>query len=77
MAANWHPVIDSDLCTNCNTCLHFCTHGVFQAGEDHPVVAQPEACVEFCRGCSKICPTEAISYFGDTEKVPQPSAKGA
>jgi formate hydrogenlyase subunit 6/NADH:ubiquinone oxidoreductase subunit I len=24
--------------------------------------------VEFCRGCQKICPQEAISYYGDTEK---------
>jgi len=65
MAANWYPIIDAGTCSNCDTCLDFCTHGVYKAGDSAPEVANPGACVEFCRGCSKICPVEAISYFGD------------
>ncbi|HBE46658.1 MAG: 4Fe-4S ferredoxin [Spirochaetia bacterium] len=62
MAANWYPVIDEAKCASCNSCVDFCAHGVYEPG---PKVVAPHACVEFCRGCSKICPSEAISYYGD------------
>lgn len=62
MAANWYPIIDASKCTHCNSCVDFCAHGVYEPG---PEVVNPNACVEFCRGCSKICPSEAISYYGD------------
>ncbi len=65
MAKNWYPIINEDLCVNCNDCVDFCSHKVYEAGITHPVVVQPDECVEFCRGCAKICPSEAITYFGD------------
>lgn len=65
MAKGWFPSIDMQVCENCGDCIDFCTHGVFGAGVDHPTVINPDRCVEFCRGCSKICPNEAIHYFGD------------
>lgn len=65
MAKNWYPIIDVDLCSNCEACVNFCQHDVFESGVDHPAVINPDNCVEFCRGCGKICPEEAISYFGD------------
>lgn len=65
MAQNWYPIINAELCTNCETCVHFCPHNVFVSGDDYPLVVRPENCVEFCRGCSKACPVEAITYFGD------------
>ena len=65
MAKTWYPIIDASLCINCNTCANFCTHGVYMEGDEVPEVANPDNCVEFCRGCSKICPEEAIKYFGD------------
>lgn len=68
MARNWYPIIDEDLCINCNTCVNFCQHNVFEDGDPVPLVVNPENCVEFCRGCGKICPEEAISYFGDKTK---------
>jgi NAD-dependent dihydropyrimidine dehydrogenase PreA subunit len=68
MAINWYPIIDEDLCINCNTCVNFCQHDVFEEGEITPKVVNPENCIEFCRGCGKICPEEAISYFGDIQK---------
>ena len=67
MEANWYPVINEELCVNCNACVDFCTHGVYESGISFPNVANPDNCVEFCRGCSKLCPTEAITYFGDTD----------
>jgi len=66
MAQNWYPIIDVDLCSNCNTCFDFCQNGVFEQGDEHPLVVNPDGCVEFCRGCGKICPEEAITFFGDT-----------
>jgi len=65
MAKNWYPIIDADLCTNCETCVNFCQNGVFESGDDHPEVINPVNCVEFCQGCGKICPEEAITFFGD------------
>ena len=65
MAATWYPIIDESKCVNCNACADFCTHGVYTKGDSATKVSSPDNCVEFCRGCSKICPTEAISYFGD------------
>lgn len=65
MAKNWYPIVNEALCANCNTCVDFCTHGVWQSDDSHPVVVNPDNCVEFCRGCAKICPNDAITYFGD------------
>jgi NAD-dependent dihydropyrimidine dehydrogenase PreA subunit len=65
MAANWYPIINEETCVNCNSCVDFCSHGVYQSDSSAPKVVNTGACVEFCRGCSKICPTEAITYFGD------------
>ena len=62
---NWYPIINTVLCANCGECVNFCKHGVFAADTLHPVVVHPEECVEFCRGCAKICPNDAITYFGD------------
>ncbi|MGQ9518528.1 MAG: ATP-binding protein [Candidatus Fervidibacter sp.] len=64
MAKTWYPVIDAEKCINCLTCVDFCPHGVFEENEGTPVVVNPDNCVEFCRGCSKICPAEAIHYEG-------------
>ncbi|MCD6159019.1 MAG: 4Fe-4S binding protein [Kosmotoga sp.] len=65
MAKNWHPVIDYENCSGCLTCANFCPHEVYSVESGKPVVSNPEHCVEFCRGCQKVCPSEAITYFGD------------
>jgi NAD-dependent dihydropyrimidine dehydrogenase PreA subunit len=36
-------------------------------GDLYPRVVNPDGCVEFCRGCAKICPSDAITYFGDMD----------
>lgn len=66
MAKNWYPVIDYGKCIGCLQCLNFCPHGVFEKGPgDRPKVTRPDNCVEFCKGCGRLCDQKAISYFGD------------
>lgn len=66
MAKNWYPIIDYEKCTGCLTCYNFCPHGVYSVGEDgKPKVANQDNCVEFCRGCQKICSADAIRYYGE------------
>ncbi|PLV56203.1 ATP-binding protein [Thermotoga sp. SG1] len=65
MAKNWYPVIDYDRCTGCLTCANFCPHGVYAVKDGKPLVANPDECVEFCRGCQKICPVGAINYSAE------------
>ena len=66
MALTWYPVIDPEKCIGCMTCVNFCQHGVYSENGSRPVVVNPANCVEFCRGCSKICPAEAIHYEGSS-----------
>lgn len=66
MINTWYPVIDADKCIKCMTCVQFCQHGVYAEKDGGPVVANPGNCVESCRGCSKICPVEAIHYEGSS-----------
>jgi NAD-dependent dihydropyrimidine dehydrogenase PreA subunit len=67
MAKTWYPIIDDEKCTGCLTCVNFCPHGVYRENGGKPEVVNPLECVEFCRGCQKLCPAEAITYFGDTK----------
>ncbi|MGB9666369.1 MAG: 4Fe-4S dicluster domain-containing protein [Candidatus Cryosericum sp.] len=69
MAAGWYPVIDQGKCLKCHECVNFCPHDVYTIGvEAFPEVVHPVNCVQFCRGCSKICDNDAISYFGDKRR---------
>lgn len=65
MAKNWYPTIDYDKCVGRLQCVQFCPHGVHQEKDGKPVVVNPEACVEFCRGCQKVCDPKAIVFPGD------------
>jgi len=66
LAKNWYPIIDKEKCIQCYQCVNFCSHDVYEVGQDgYPNVKNPDNCVEFCRGCQKICPNEAIKYFGE------------
>ena len=67
MSKNWYPVIDEENCIECGACVKKCTHKVYsKADAPRPVVVFPEGCVQGCHGCAALCPSEAISYFGDT-----------
>jgi len=50
--------------------VDFCPHDVFEEKDGKPVVANPEECVDFCKGCQKgACDYEAISYKQVKEEV--------
>ncbi len=63
----WYPAIDPQKCTDCGSCLEFCSNGVFEQGEDGVMVAQPYNCVVGCRSCQRICPNEAIGFPSQEE----------
>lgn len=65
MTHNWYPKIDYRKCEGDLICVSFCPHGVYKVEGGKPKVVDAEACVEFCRGCQKICPSQAIDYVGD------------
>jgi len=66
LAKNWYPIISKDKCIQDHECVNFCPHDVYTIDDEgYPKVVNPDNCVEFCKGCSKICPSEAITYFGD------------
>jgi len=68
MSKNWYPIIDYEKCIGCLSCVEFCPHDVFKVEDGKPVVANPDNCVDFCRGCQKgACENGAIKYFGDEE----------
>lgn len=66
MAKPWYPVIDYLVCSECSTCVSFCSHSVYdQTKAPSPVVVQPQSCIDHCHGCGNQCPVGAITYVGD------------
>jgi len=76
VSKNWYPVLNYEQCTACGACLNKCTHEVFKDKDGMMVVVYPEGCVEGCHGCQKLCPSGAISYFGDTDRKGKTSECG-
>lgn len=68
MAKDWYPVIDYGKCVGCLSCVEFCPHEVFWVLDGKPDVKNPEGCVEFCRGCQKICEYGAIRYYPEVRQ---------
>ncbi|MCD6386053.1 ferredoxin family protein [Candidatus Sumerlaeota bacterium] len=68
MSANWYPIIDEEKCTGCLSCVEFCPHGVLAEKDGTAVVVAPEKCVDFCRGCQKVCEFNAITYANGGEQ---------
>lgn len=67
MSKTWYPVIDYDKCTGCLACFEKCSHGVYELNSRNlPKVVGPEGCVQNCTGCGDLCPTQAITYIGDS-----------
>lgn len=58
----WFPVIGEDKCTNCGSCLDFCSNNVFEAGGSATRVINPNNCVVGCSACQKVCSSDAIIF---------------
>lgn len=67
MSKNWYPIIDVENCSECGSCIEKCSHGVYDENSSFPKVIYPEGCIEGCTGCQSLCPSDAISYFGDSQ----------
>lgn len=65
----WFPVIDAEKCTNCGSCLEFCSNNVFEAGESATVVVNPYNCVVGCHSCQRICDFDAITFPSQDELI--------
>jgi len=76
MSKKWYPVIDYVECTECGTCVNFCSHAVYNVDKaPTPVVINPDNCVQGCHGCGNQCPNGAIKYVGDNTNWTPPKAK--
>lgn len=65
MSKKWYPVINYETCTECGACVEKCSNGVYEKGFSKPNVINPDRCVDGCRGCQNLCPTESVDYVGD------------
>lgn len=66
MSKKWYPVINYESCIECGACINKCKNGVYEQNSTKPKITNPEGCIDGCRGCQTLCPTEAIEYVGDT-----------
>lgn len=59
----WYPVLDYDLCIDCQKCMNFCLFGVYKLNDEGKVIVEnPENCKDLCPACSRTCPTNAIVF---------------
>ncbi len=66
MTKDWYPIIDYALCTECGACVQKCKNGVYDVEKaPHPLVIQGDNCIYQCHGCGDLCPSAAITYFGE------------
>ncbi len=64
----WYPTIDAEKCTGCKACIEFCRNDVLEFDEAtcKTAVKNPYNCVVECRTCSRLCPSEAITFPEET-----------
>lgn len=54
------PVVDTEKCTGCGTCVESCPVGVLELKDGKAYPANPDACIG-CRACESVCPEGAIT----------------
>jgi DNA-binding transcriptional ArsR family regulator/NAD-dependent dihydropyrimidine dehydrogenase PreA subunit len=67
----WRPTINLELCSGCLSCMDTCPDDVYDwdGALGHPIVARPENCAIYCRGCAMACPEDAITFPNQDEVV--------
>lgn len=55
------PVIDSEKCDGCGTCVDACPVNVLEVKNKKCVVVNPDECIE-CQACEATCEKGAISF---------------
>jgi NAD-dependent dihydropyrimidine dehydrogenase PreA subunit len=67
----WHPTVNLELCSGCQSCMDFCPSDVYDWDEvmGHPIVARLDNCDVYCIGCAKACPEDAITFPNKDEVV--------
>jgi ferredoxin len=56
-------------CINCFRCVEVCPTNVLQPAANYPVLDYEESfCDYFCNDCSRVCPTDALTYISLKEK---------
>ncbi|MCL1917028.1 MAG: DUF2703 domain-containing protein [Peptococcaceae bacterium] len=76
MSKNWYPVINTETCIDCGTCINYCAHGVYDKNSPQkPFVVYTNGCIDQCHGCGNLCPTGSITYAGDNTGWTPPNQK--
>jgi ArsR family transcriptional regulator len=67
----WRPTVNLELCSGCQSCMDTCPGDVYDwdGALGHPIVARPENCAIYCRGCAMACPEDAITFPNQDEVV--------
>jgi ferredoxin len=58
-ALKWVPVINTDECVGCGTCVATCQHGCLELVWDFSTLVRPDDCVS-CGACMTACPHKVI-----------------
>ncbi len=53
------PIVDSEKCTGCGTCVEICPMAVFVMENGKAKVTKPSDCIG-CKACEVQCPVAAI-----------------
>jgi len=58
------PIIFTERCVGCGTCMQFCKHDVIEADAEDgkPRIKSPWNCPVGCRTCARLCPTGAATF---------------
>ncbi|MBS5450559.1 MAG: 4Fe-4S binding protein [Coriobacteriia bacterium] len=60
------PIIDTDECTACGSCVDACPMGVLDIEDEVAKVVDEESCIA-CDSCLESCPSGAITEISDDE----------
>jgi NAD-dependent dihydropyrimidine dehydrogenase PreA subunit len=64
--SNHYALVDSDLCTGCETCLERCQMGALTINDEELAEVNSDRCIG-CGLCVTTCPTEALRLIPKTE----------